>query len=226
MTVLTTFCYNVEPALVMKPENMFALAIASRSGQFHGVVALLSVMMYHLKRRSVYLSTLIGHIPAMAELMNRCGHAKKQACPKCKLAGDTVQDFFDKPKNTSQTYALKRSRIGELKSEAELRQATKVYRPLHKRTELTEVKLVDPRSKRSSRKNQQPQLGSANVSYITKSVTTIYKEAGRPEQQRNLSGHGPTALLILPYVMLTHIGGVIDGMHKLYLNISKYVFLK
>ena len=89
VTVLTTFCYNVEPALVMKPENMFALAIASRSGQFHGVVALLSVMMYHLKRRSVYLSTLIGDIPAMAELMNRCGHAKKQACPKCKLAGDT-----------------------------------------------------------------------------------------------------------------------------------------
>ena len=83
VTVCTAFCYNIDPALIMKPENTFAFAIASRSGQFHGVMALLSVMMYYLQDSSIHipnkviLSNLIGDIPAMAEVMNCCGHASK-----------------------------------------------------------------------------------------------------------------------------------------------------
>ena len=136
VTVCTVFCYNIDPALNMKPENTFAFAIASRSGQFHGVMALLSVMMYYLQDSSIHipnkviLSNLIGDIPAMAEVMNRCGHASKQACPKCKIQGDTVKDVFDKPKNTSQTYAMKLSEVSELKTEEEFRHPTTCYIPL------------------------------------------------------------------------------------------------
>ena len=41
VTLLTTFCYNVEPALVKKPKNTLRLHFHC-SGQFHGVAALLS----------------------------------------------------------------------------------------------------------------------------------------------------------------------------------------
>jgi hypothetical protein len=128
-------------------ENSLVVVLTGRSGQQHGVMALMSVFGSILVDSDEYSGLLAEHAialgrkavfpgvqgdtPAMAEMLNRCGHSSKQACTTCWMEGDSVCTKFEDTKVTATTYALKLDQMKAKKTEQELQMATRQYVPVN-----------------------------------------------------------------------------------------------
>ena len=127
-------------------ENSLVFALTGKSGQQHGIVALLAVIFNILAEpepyldvfatfgialtQRAYLPSVQGDTPAMAEMLNRCGHSSQQACFKCWAKGDIACKTFESLKGSNSTYALQLEDSAATKSESELREATAQYKSL------------------------------------------------------------------------------------------------
>jgi hypothetical protein len=245
-------------------ENSLVFALTGRSGQQHGVIALLSVIFdiladpgdYSDELASVgialpkraYLPSVQGDTPAMAEMLNRCGHSSQQACFKCWEKGDIARKTFEGMKGTNSTYAFKLEDGAAEKTEAQLQQATRNYQSLkqvqtarseaHRATaEVTRAKLnekVAAAKRGRTKRRVRPQRRQAPLATLGSGVgqKRAKKKSSSKQKpvkkvpsllletlQQRVAGQGATPWLILPYMMLTKFGGIDDGMHTLIIGV-------
>jgi hypothetical protein len=246
-------------------ENSLVFALTGKSGQQHGIIALLAVVFDILADPSdhsdvlkaygialskpAYLPSVQGDTPAMAEMLNRCGHSSQQACFKCWEKGDIARKTFEGLKGSNSTYALKLDLSAAAKTETQLREATKNYRSLRQvqaaraetqRTtaEATQAKLraaVAAAKKVPAKRRVRPQRRQAPLSTLGSSVgqkrakkSSKSKKKKRASNvksllletlQQRVAGQGATPWLILPYMMMTKFGGIDDGMHTLIIGV-------